>query len=103
GRLMLAGDDLQLPPIVQGSYPQAEDGEPILYRSIFESVRSRVPVGSPVVRMLLENRRMNDVLTSFAAALLYGPQYRCFDKTVASRRLTMLQHGKLSPFVKACL
>ena len=28
GRLVLAGDDLQLPPIIQGSYPEREDGKP---------------------------------------------------------------------------
>ena len=28
GRLVLAGDDLQLPPVVQGAYPDPEPGEP---------------------------------------------------------------------------
>lgn len=103
GRLVLAGDDLQLPPIVQGVYPEAEAGEPLLHRSVFESVRCRVPPGSPVVRMLLENRRMNDVLTSFAATLLYGPEYRCFDAAVAGRRLAFTPPAACSPFVTACL
>lgn len=103
GRLVLAGDDLQLPPIVQGVYPEAESGEPLLHRSIFESVRCRVPPGSPVVRMLLENRRMNDVLTSTAASLLYGPDYKCFDATVAARRITFSPPDPVSPFVAACL
>lgn len=103
GRLVLTGDDLQLPPIVQGEYPEAESGEPLLHRSIFESVRCRVPAGSPVVRMLLENRRMNDVLTGFAATLLYGPEYRCFDDTVAARRMTLRSPAPLAPFAAACL
>src|SRR5262249_7354896 len=45
GRLVLAGDDLQLPPIVQGAYPEVPKGEPLLHRSIFEAVRSRVREG----------------------------------------------------------
>jgi DNA replication ATP-dependent helicase Dna2 len=103
GRLVLAGDDLQLPPIVQGVYPETDVGEPILHRSIFEAVRSRVPPGSPVVRMLLENRRMNDVLTSFAAGLLYGPDYKCFDAAVANRRMKFSPKSELSPIVAHCL
>ncbi len=103
GRLVLTGDDLQLPPIVQGEYPEAEAGEPLLYRSVFESVRSRVPAGSPVVRMLLENRRMNDVLTSFAATLLYGPDYRCFDASIAARRMIFKPSASCGPFATACL
>jgi hypothetical protein len=50
-RIILAGDDLQLPPIVQGVYPDLEAGEPVLHRSTFEAVRSRVPTGSPMVKM----------------------------------------------------
>jgi superfamily I DNA and/or RNA helicase len=103
GRLVLAGDDLQLPPIVQGVYPEADSGEPLLHRSVFESVRCQVPPGSPVVRMLLENRRMNDVLTSVAASLLYGPEYRCFDASVAARRIALRPDVTLSPFAAACL
>jgi hypothetical protein len=103
GRLVLAGDDLQLPPIVQGAYPDVEPGEPLLHRSIFEAVRSRVAVGSPVVKMLQENRRMNDVLTSFAAAFLYGQGYRCFDAAVAERRLRLRALASLSEFCRACL
>ena len=38
GRLVLAGDHLQLPPIVAGVYPETEPGQPLLHRSIFEAV-----------------------------------------------------------------
>jgi hypothetical protein len=104
GRLVLAGDDLQLPPIVQGAYPEVPEGEPMLHRSIFEAVRSRVREGSPVVQMLTENHRMNDVLTSFAAALLYGPNYTCFDDRVRRRRLRYEPTEPAGdPLVTACL
>jgi hypothetical protein len=88
--------------VVQGSYPDPEPGEPALHRSVFEAVRSRLPAGSPVVRKLLENRRMNDVLTSLAAGLLYGPDYRCFDAAVAARRIGLVD-GAASALVAACL
>jgi len=103
GRLVLAGDDLQLPPIVQGVYPDAEPGEPLLHRSCFEAVRLRVPDGSPVVQKLLENHRMNDVLTSFASNLLYGGDYRCFDDSVARRRLVFRPPSPPSEVVAYCL
>lgn len=83
GRLLLAGDDRQLPPVIQGEYPSPEAREPALHRSAFEALRLR---GAPVDQ-LLENFRMNDVLTGFAAGQLYGPAYRCASGDVADRRL----------------
>ncbi len=117
GRIVLAGDHLQLPPIIAGVYPDAPPGEPLLHRSIFEAVvpmrnaecgmrneqpeerrlapksLSSIPHSTlripHLLRPLLENFRMNDVLTSVAAQLLYGPRYRCFDDTIAARRLQL--------------
>jgi superfamily I DNA/RNA helicase len=112
GRLVLAGDHLQLPPIVSGVYPEPPPGDPVLHRSIFEVVAgqrgndpadSAATLAGPGVKQLTENFRMNDVLTSFAAGLLYGPDYRPFDDAVASRRLDLLPERCLDPFVETCL
>jgi predicted RecB family nuclease len=111
GRLVLAGDHLQLPPIVAGVYPNTPPGEPLLHRSIFEAVcprhAGRATSGpqeeSRILRPLLENFRMNDVLTSFAAQLLYGPGYRCVNDEVARQRLAFKVGRDLDPLVGACL
>jgi hypothetical protein len=113
GRLVLAGDHLQLPPIVAGTYPPAPPGEPVLHRSIFEAVFP-VPIAnegwriegqrqSKIVRALRENFRMNDVLTGCAARLLYGPDYRCVGPEVAHRRLPFKMGRNVDPLVRACL
>src|SRR5262249_19676262 len=94
GRVVFAGDHLQLPPIIAGVYPDPPAGEPLLHRSIFEAVapvRSGLETGGMCT--LLENFRMNDVLTSVAAQLLYGPGYRCVDDAVAARRLNYRPRG----------
>ncbi len=89
GRLVFAGDHLQLAPIVVGSYPDPEPDEPLLHRSIFEMLLAMTGEHSHVVATLLENFRMNDVLTGHAAHLLYPPEYTCFDARSASRRLEL--------------
>src|SRR5262249_24287740 len=104
GRQGLAGDDLQPPPIVQGVYPEGPRGEPGLHRPAFEGGRAGGGGGGPVVAMVAENPRLNDVLTSFAAALLYGPDYACFDDRVRRRRLRFQPAPQpADPLLAACL
>jgi hypothetical protein len=55
------------------------------------------------VQKLLENHRMNDVLTRFARELLYGPGYRCFDARVEQQRLNFRPPPALEPILAACL
>lgn len=92
GRLVFAGDHLQLAPIVTGTYPEPKEGEPLLHRSIFEMLLSMTGEQSHVVATLLENFRMNDVLTSYAAHLLYPPEYTCINEASASRRCVLKAH-----------
>lgn len=103
GRLILAGDHLQLPPIITGTYPNPTAPERPLHRSIFEAVCPAVPASQPLRRQLLENFRMNDVLTSSAARLLYGRDYRCGSAAIARRRLTAPLPKDLDPLSAACL
>ncbi len=111
GRLVLAGDHLQLPPIIAGTYPDTPEGEPVLHRSIFEAICPRHDVTakphpvaeSRILRPLLENFRMNDVLTGVAARLLYGPGYTCGTAEVAQRRLPFTVVRDADPLVSACL
>ena len=60
-------------------------------------------ITGPAVMQLTENFRMNDVLTSFSAGLLYGPNYRPYDAPIAARRLDLVPERCLDPFVEACL
>ena len=101
--MVLAGDHEQLPPIIQGEYPPPAPGEPLLHSSVFDLLRGALPSGTPVIRQLLENRRMNDVLTRFAATLLYGPRYHCATATVRDRRLPFSAPAGLDPLLACCL
>lgn len=101
GRIVLAGDHLQLPPIVIGRYPEPAPGELALHRSIFEAV-CEVNGGDFMVQ-LEENFRMNDVLTSASARLLYGERYRCGTPELAAQRLDYRPTADASEFTRSVL
>lgn len=85
GRVVIAGDDRQLPPIVLGDYPEARD-EPLLHRSILEALRHRDPE-DVLTAPLLENWRMCDLLCRYPADSIYPPGYRPATVEIAARRL----------------
>lgn len=108
GRIIFAGDHLQLPPIVQGTYPSQEEQEeqeqktPIaLHRSIFEAVLALD--GGRFKRQLQENFRMNQTLTQISARLLYGPSYQCASPQIAQQRLPYTLDPTHTAFVQTCL
>ena len=90
GRLVFAGDDQQLPPIIKGEYPEPEDGLPGLHESIFRYLRLRDDHDHPLYTAeLLENWRMNSTLSRFPAAVLYGDGYRPATPALAVQRLSL--------------
>jgi len=91
GRLLIAGDDRQLPPIVQGNYPVVE-GEPLLHRSILECLRALDPEDE-TVKPLLENFRMCDVLCEYPASSIYPAEYAPVNDAIARRRLPITTNG----------
>lgn len=88
GRLVLVGDDLQLPPITKGEYPPPGDGRPGLEASIFAYLRARDEAG--FTRALVENWRMNATLSRFPAATIYPPTYAPATPAVAERAITLV-------------
>jgi hypothetical protein len=101
GRLVVAGDDRQLPPIVQGAYPDPEDGEPLLHRSIFECLRT-APGSEAVTVTLLENWRMNATLCRYPAQQVYVSEYRPATEEIAKRQLAVGRgtHGWVDPLLE---
>lgn len=92
GRLVLAGDDFQLPPIIQGEYPG--DGDlPGLHDSVFRYLRYRDDPERPFTRELKENFRMNATLCRFPAEELYGVEYGPATREIAQQRLDLSLEG----------
>lgn len=103
GRLLIAGDDMQLPPIIQGKYPEPKPGEPLLHRSIFEALRV-ADRKNELTSQLYENFRMNDSLCCFPAEHLYGPEYCSATPMIASRRIRLAQtRKKIDPWIEMVL
>jgi hypothetical protein len=91
GRLVLVGDDRQLPPITKGEYPPPADGLPGLEASAFAYLRERDAQGAAAyTRILTENWRMNATLSRFPAEAIYAPSpYAPANLEVASRELAL--------------
>jgi len=87
-RLLIAGDDKQLPPIVHSGYPDPEEGEPLLHRSIFECLKAQDPAGR-YTATLLENWRMSRTLCLYPAEQIYTPEYHSATAEIATRRLAL--------------
>ena len=102
GRLLMAGDDRQLPPIVHGRYPDPAEDEPILHRSLFECLRAQDPHGR-FTGTLLENFRMNEALCRYPAAQIYVTEYRSATDEIATRCLTLEPKGRPEPLIDALL
>lgn len=104
GRLLLAGDDLQLPPIIKGDYPDREDGLPGLHDSVFAYIRARDKGASPYTCQLKENWRMNCTLSHFPAHTLYGKDYKPVNHDVGNQKIMMKRgvHKEKDDKAKLC-
>ena len=102
GRLLLAGDHEQLPPITKNVWPELEES-PQLNRSVLEAlfVKDHPSLGC----MLTECFRMNETLTELVASKIYGESYRPGSPEVSAQRLPWTAGGseEESELVKACL
>jgi hypothetical protein len=87
GRLLAAGDDQQLPPIVGSDFPKPDNGDPWLLDSIFGFLRAKDSGAKPFTVQLVENFRMNATLTRFPAMTIYGECYQPATKRIAQRTL----------------
>ena len=101
GRLVLAGDDLQLPPVIQGAYPAPVDGLPGLEDSVFAYLRHRDDPSRPVYTcQLQENWRMNRTLSGFPAETLYGTGYVPATDAIARQQIALAPAPPLEEWVE---
>lgn len=103
GRLVFAGDDLQLPPIWGAGAGEGVEGADDLQDSVFGWLRRRDGGPAPYTCQLLENWRMNATLSRFSAETLYGPGYRPANRAVAEQRIGLAPPPSPDPFVEAVL
>ena len=92
-RLLIVGDDHQLPPIVHGQYKEDPSTNPKIHKSIFEAIRFNEGQ-IPFTFQLFENFRMNKELCEYPAQSIYGSQYISFDKNIAKYRFKLKTKSK---------
>jgi DNA replication ATP-dependent helicase Dna2 len=88
GRLLLAGDHRQLPPIVQAAFPEPEEGAAVLHRSVFEALQQRDD-DHRFTATLLENFRMNHTLCRYPAEQIYVPDYDSASEEIGGRLIQL--------------
>ena len=79
--IILAGDDMQLPPIIHGTYPEEHEH---MLGSVFAFMRGRIEradendpgVEARTIFQLEENFRMNEPLTAYPRRALYRDRFR---------------------------
>lgn len=91
GRLVIAGDDRQLGPILKGVYPEPGEGEAALFTSIFECLHGQDRNTRAYTSQLYECFRMNETLCRFPAQALYGERYRPAGEEIAHRRIGLME------------
>lgn len=103
GKLVFAGDDLQLPPIWGAGAVEGAEGAEDVLDSVFGWLRRRDRGPAPYTCQLLENWRMNATLSAFSAETLYGPGYRPANRSVAEQRIRLAPPPSSDPFIEAVL
>lgn len=99
-RLILIGDDRQLPPVVRA----AENGAgewPALSVSLFELAKTRLAGKGPVLVELEHQFRMSDGVGAAPAAVWYGGRLRPGSGDVAKRTLKLSSIGEQNPLASA--
>lgn len=100
GRLLLAGDHEQLPPITKNVWPEMRE-TPQLNQSILEALYIK---GHPALGCMLEESfRMNDTLTDLVASKIYGSRYRPGNDQVAQQRLRWTPDSSDTDLMRLCL
>ncbi|MEQ8224543.1 MAG: DEAD/DEAH box helicase, partial [Candidatus Eremiobacterota bacterium] len=102
GRLLIAGDDKQLPPIIKGYYPDPAPGEPLLHRSIFEALK-KTDKEYKITCQLFENFRMNKTLCLYPAEKIYREKYKSFNREIAERKLSLTDTPYDDPLIETVL
>ncbi len=99
-RLVLIGDDRQLPPIVRAETASAGEW-PGLGVSLFELVRNRLAGKGPLLVELERQYRMSEDVGSAPAAVWYGGRLNPGNAGVAGRRLNGLSNWERHPLAAA--
>jgi DNA replication ATP-dependent helicase Dna2 len=100
GRLLLAGDHEQLPPITKSVWPTLDE-QPQLNKSVLEAMFVK---GHPALGcMLQECFRMCGTLTQLVAEKIYGPNYQPSSDDIAQQRLRWQPQGEESQLIEDCL
>ena len=101
GKLLIVGDDNQLPPIIQGNYITDEESVDDIdcYKSIFSMLYQYDKIYKNkhgeyrYTTQLNEQFRMNNILSMYSSQKIYGEKYKAGTNVIASHKIPIIKNS----------
>jgi hypothetical protein len=92
GRLMIVGDNIQLPPIIKGEYNFKNEKDRMYFGGFFQYFKTE-DIFERNTSKLLENFRMCEGINAYPRKI-YGDEYKPFNTSISNKKIVLSNNSK---------